>query len=139
MNLISAPTNDRSAVLRQNSDITVSLRHALQSQRLLSNLTLFLALRFYVAASYLLNLSKTIAPQAIMASKVAFFNTAQISKNAVSALWNSTQMRRLRKKLELEFFTFILGCGNVLCVLMFWPGWWVLALVTFVICYSRAG
>lgn len=43
--------------------------------------------------------------------------------------WNSSQGRRLRKKLEFEFFVLILGCGNSLCLAVFWPGWFIIGLL----------
>ncbi|KAI1462998.1 uncharacterized protein F4812DRAFT_288690 [Daldinia caldariorum] len=48
----------------------------------------------------------------------------------VTALWKAKSVRHLRKKVVFEFFTLMLGsCGNSLCLLLFWPGWWFLALI----------
>jgi len=37
--------------------------------------------------------------------------------------WDSKPVRRLRKKVEFEFFVLLLGCGNTLFLMVFWPGW----------------
>lgn len=44
-------------------------------------------------------------------------------------IWETRSVRRLRKKLVFEFFTLILGFGNPLCLMLFWPGWWVLGFI----------
>ncbi|KAI1819805.1 hypothetical protein F4861DRAFT_543570 [Xylaria intraflava] len=64
----------------------------------------------------------------------AFYHSIRLSKQATWAFWNSKHMRRLKKKIEFEFFTLILGGGgNNLCLVIFWPGWGVLALGAFII------
>jgi hypothetical protein len=46
----------------------------------------------------------------------------------------SKRIRKLRKKLVFEFMTLILGSGgNNMCLLLFWPGWWLIAIVVMAI------
>lgn len=47
----------------------------------------------------------------------------------VWSAWDSKTGRRLRRKLEFEFFVLILGCGNGFALIIFWPGWIFVGLV----------
>lgn len=64
----------------------------------------------------------------LIAKDLTTKSAALLSETAWSA-WNSSQGRRLRKKLEFEFFVLILGCGNSLCLAVFWPGWFIIGLI----------
>lgn len=68
-----------------------------------------------------------------------FLVTKELANMSVTALsrvawgaWNSKQARRLRKKLEFEFFVLILGSGNGIMLMVFWPGWILVGLAYFV-------
>ncbi|KAM0818244.1 hypothetical protein AB5N19_04053 [Seiridium cardinale] len=143
MSLISASIVDQTAVLGHYSGVIGALGpllgYTLRCQQILSDITLFIVLRSYLIASHLLFLTRILATQAVIISKFLLFNTGHISSRAIRSIWDSPGTRRLRKKLELEFFTFILGGGNSVCLLMFWPGWWVLGFVTLTICCSCVG
>lgn len=54
------------------------------------------------------------------------YYSIHLSRQAVWALWDGKHGRRLRKKIEFEVFTLILGGGNNLCLVLFWPGWCIL-------------
>ncbi|POS71025.1 hypothetical protein DHEL01_v210582 [Diaporthe helianthi] len=64
----------------------------------------------------------------LIAKDVATRSALGLGDVAWSA-WNSSQGSRLRKKLEFEFFVLILGCGNSLCLAVFWPGWVIIGLL----------
>lgn len=64
----------------------------------------------------------------LIAKDLATMSASFLGDIAWSA-WNSSQGRRLRKKLEFEFFVLILGCGNSLCLAVFWPGWFIIGLL----------
>lgn len=101
---------------------------------MLSSVSLFLFLRSYFIASHLLFVSRVVALQSAIASKFVLFHTTLLTRRATWALWNSEPVKRLRKKLEFEFFTFVLGGGgNNLFLMMFWPGWWVLGFTTLMV------
>ncbi|KAL1847549.1 hypothetical protein Daus18300_013918 [Diaporthe australafricana] len=67
--------------------------------------------------------------QTYLVAKDLTTKSASVLGETVWSAWNSNQGRRLRKKLEFEFFVLILGCGNSLCLAVFWPGWFVIGLV----------
>lgn len=75
----------------------------------------------------------------LVIKEIATMSVTALSKIAWAA-WNSKQGRRLRKKLEFEFFVLILGSGNGLILVVFWPGWILIGLAYFVyLLWSWAG
>lgn len=46
-----------------------------------------------------------------------------MSSKAVADLWESPTLRLVRNRLFYEFAVFILGGGNAIILLLFWPGW----------------
>lgn len=139
MNLISARTNDRPAMVSRDSEIVGALEpvlaYTIQCQQIVGNLSQTVVVQSNLLASYLL----VLATRAIIESGIFLLNTAQTLKSATNAIWESQQVRRLRKKLELEFFTFILGGGNSIFLIFFWPGWWLLAIMILTACSSYIG
>ncbi|KAF3024821.1 hypothetical protein E8E14_009935 [Neopestalotiopsis sp. 37M] len=145
MNIISTSAKDESTVLldHNSSDSNalepIAAEYASQVLQLLINVSVAIVTQSYLIFSRLVFASLFVGQQTAMATKSVLADTTRLSQNAALAMWDSAQVRRLRKKLEMEFFTFILGCGNVLCVMMFWPGWWLMAMIVIVICYTIAG
>ncbi|KAK8010016.1 hypothetical protein PG990_008981 [Apiospora arundinis] len=143
MGIIAASTKEpnvsgRSGGHHQRSEVISHLgpavQVALQFQRILSVVSLSVLLRTYFLASHLLFVSRIVAWQAFVASRFVLFKTAVASRVASQAAWNCKSMRRLRKKCEYEFYTFILGAGgNNLFCMMFWPGWWLMGFLTLAI------
>ncbi|ORY59683.1 uncharacterized protein BCR38DRAFT_488702 [Pseudomassariella vexata] len=139
MALISAQTKSREVaphvLSRQSFDIfsilEPTIAFALQFQQLLSNGSLSVFVRTCAIASDLLRVSRIVAAQSLCETKCVLANIVALSKNAGLAAWNTKAVRRWRKKMEHEFFTFALGCGNVLCLMLFWPGWWLLGIAIF--------
>lgn len=69
------------------------------------------------------------AMQIYLIAKDLATRSALVLSDVAWSAWNSSQGRRLRKKLEFEFFVLILGCGNSLCLAVFWPGWFIIGLL----------
>lgn len=69
------------------------------------------------------------ALQVYLIAKDLAARSASVLGDVARSIWNSSQGRRLRKKLEFEFFVLILGCGNSLCLAVFWPGWFIIGLL----------
>ncbi|KAI1123457.1 hypothetical protein F5Y10DRAFT_54261 [Nemania abortiva] len=135
--IIAAPTS--SATVTQYTSrgapaLGPALRLASRCQRLLSNALLFFLIRASMLASGLLHLGRPGAVRMFQTIRSIVYNSFQVSRKAAWALWDGQYGRRLRKKMEFEFFTLILGGGgNNLCLFLFWPGWAVLALVAFIL------
>ncbi|KAI1748414.1 hypothetical protein F4782DRAFT_534388 [Xylaria castorea] len=108
--------------------IFTTLVSALHLARLLS---LFLQASLF--ASGLLYLGRSASVQTLQAAGSIVYHCIRLSKQAAWRLWDCTQGRQLRKKVEFEFFTLILGGGNNLCLVLFWPGWAIVAVVTLVL------
>ncbi|KAH6683568.1 hypothetical protein F5X68DRAFT_233624 [Plectosphaerella plurivora] len=115
----------RPAHLEAVSLLRPTLDYALNFQRLLSAVTLFVVLRTYFvaafAASWTAFVSKTVA--------IFTFNTLRATILwtgwAIATVYKTKTVRRMRKRLEFEMGMLILGPGmNTIIVMVFWPGWW---------------
>ncbi|PHH89876.1 hypothetical protein CDD83_5049 [Cordyceps sp. RAO-2017] len=51
-----------------------------------------------------------------------------MSHGAVAGLWPSRHAQLIRNRLFYEFALFVLGGGNTLILLLFWPGWLLVGL-----------
>lgn len=127
---------DRVAVLSRSShidraDITSStvqtvlapaLTNLIQAQRALSTLTLSLLLHAWLAARMTLWAGKLCVLQAWLATSLGVTLWARMAAVA----WSCSYAKALRKRAERDFACFILGCGNGIFLMLFWPGWWIL-------------
>ncbi|KAK3306414.1 uncharacterized protein B0T15DRAFT_491964 [Chaetomium strumarium] len=122
----------------QRSDV-ISVLHplvnsALQFQQLIGSAAFHLFVRTYFAASILattsLWASKSIAWRTFLASRILAAKSFALTKRLAWAGWDCKRSRRLRKRLEFELFVLLLGPGgNALLLMVFWPGWLMLALL----------
>lgn len=130
-------TMDRVAVLSRSShvdraDLTSSavqrvlaptLTHFVQAQRALSALSLSLLLHAWLATRMALWAGRLCVVQAWLATSMG----VALSAKMAFATWDSRRARALRKRVERDFACFILGTGNGIFLMLFWPGWWILA------------
>jgi hypothetical protein len=104
---------------------TSSLYFAAILQQLLSTTTLFVLFRSYLLSVFLLqqsfHVSQILLIQGLYASSVLGRNAYWVSKQGMSVFWRSTE--GIRKKMFKELIIFVLGGGNQLILLVFWPGW----------------
>ncbi|KAI1332424.1 hypothetical protein F5Y16DRAFT_177720 [Xylariaceae sp. FL0255] len=130
MDIVAAPTKEPPVRLNsQPFDAAVSaLRLALQCRRVLSRILWPSFLQAYLLLSIFFNAAKIAT---IFFSFVTHRTLCALGRYAIwttRMVWDSKSVRRLRRKIEFEFFTMILGAGgNNLCLVIFWPGWIVLA------------
>jgi hypothetical protein len=133
--LLTASKVDLSVSTHPRSDITrligPALQIALRFQSLVGSVSIFLCLRACYVASItfasVLYASKTVTFKAFVAAKFSAFHGFNMSSQALASAWNSKKIQKLRNKLWYEFAVFILGSGNLIFLMLFWPGWWVLA------------
>ncbi|KAH8651003.1 hypothetical protein BX600DRAFT_516601 [Xylariales sp. PMI_506] len=139
MALISARTREPNVqLLGQQSAYIAALGPAIKlatiCQQILSTVSAFLLIRSYYVALNLLFVSRVIAVQSALMSKLIIWKTAVLTRWTSWLVWNSQPIKRLRKKVQFEFFAFILGGGgNNVFLLMFWPGWWVVGVILFTV------
>ncbi|KAB5523826.1 hypothetical protein GE09DRAFT_481392 [Coniochaeta sp. 2T2.1] len=136
MAILAASTTEPKVGLHQGSNhapITSQvLRFAFQTQQAIRSLSQYLFLGAYFAASfvvyYVVFVTQILTSQSYLASRFAAVRTASALKSAYLAVWNSGKIRRLRKRIEFEFFVLILSpSGNNLFLMVFWPGWLLIA------------
>lgn len=128
------PTQSSVSLRPQQSDLVhryaLELGSALQGSALLVFAQHFSRIN-RLALTYLLFGCNLVALQtAVVAREIVAMAVAALSSLVWNA-WDSKQGRRLRKKLEFEFFVLILGTGNGLILAVLWPGWILVALMYF--------
>ncbi|KAI1373309.1 hypothetical protein F4677DRAFT_448640 [Hypoxylon crocopeplum] len=128
--IIAAPTRDPRGAIQQSSGVPIVLAPALvaifQCQQLLGKVSLFLCLRAQWLALQILCAGQLVANQVYVSSGSFWYHAVALAR----AVWRTRTIRHLRKKIEFEFFALMLGSsGNGLCLVLFWPGWWVLGLI----------
>ncbi|KAK0621766.1 hypothetical protein B0T17DRAFT_618170 [Bombardia bombarda] len=136
MSIITATTTDPNSLFAPLRQLDIShlssllLAGALQFQHLLATASSLFVQTYFaarvVAAAFLL-VSKIVAIQTWFLTTKASIWTTQL----VWTLWDSKTSRRFRRKIEFEFFVMFLGAGNILCLMLFWPGWILLAVASF--------
>ena len=136
MSLLAASTAEPSVVLRQRSNAIKSLDPLLnlvhRFQQLLSSTTLVLLIRTLFAARVIgtafLLASRAAVLRMLLTSRILTLKTVCLAKHFLWTVWDSRRTRRLRRKLQFELFIMMLGPGgNILCLILFWPGWLLLA------------
>ncbi|OTB10000.1 hypothetical protein K445DRAFT_268320 [Daldinia sp. EC12] len=137
VDIIAAPTQGPRAVANSSSCLNVIFALALivilRCQRVLYAAYLSPLLRASWFAWLLSCVCRIFAAHAYSASKL-FRHDASILGRAI---WKAKFIRRLRKKVIFELLALMLSsCGNSLCLLLFWPGWWFLGLICVIIRWS---
>jgi hypothetical protein len=108
--------------------LTHSFYLAFIFQRLLSTTTLFVLFRAYLLSDLLLRqsfyASSILLGQSYFASAIIARQLLLTSKWSLSLAWRATET--LRRKLFYELMVFVLGGGQGIILLVFWPGWLVI-------------
>lgn len=128
--ILTAPTTEPAVSIQPRSKLLNLLRPTLKTtlrcHQLVSSAILFCFLRTYFAASLAatsgIAITRFIAVFTIATSRVALVQSGKTSYVA----WNSKTMKKLRKKINYEVQNLVLGPGQALFVVIFWPGWWLL-------------
>ena len=134
--ILAAPTSKPSVALPQRSGLPSTLRPvlrlALRVQLVVSTVTALFFTRFFAASTVtlaaLLFATKVLLVHGYALALWTGLQLAVAARGLAMMAWNSKSVRRLRKKLEYEFFVLILGPGgNALFLMIFWPGWLIAA------------
>lgn len=140
MSLLAAATTQTASDMSYQQESELVGKYPIELSPALKQFSEAVRPAFLAFADQFSRLSHAILTHLVFGCSVAALQTYLVAKDlttmSASALgeitwtaWNSSQVRRLRKKLEFEFFVLILGCGNSLCLAVFWPGWFVIGLL----------
>ncbi|SPQ23958.1 d8a2ed73-e8e6-451d-8739-0cd78f9153c9 [Thermothielavioides terrestris] len=120
----------------QRSDVISALHplvnSALRFQQLVGSAAFHLFVRTYFAATVVAAASvwasKSAAWKLFLASRLLAARGLVVAKRLAWTAWDCRQSRRFRKRLEFELFVLLLGPGgNAVLLMIFWPGWLMLA------------
>ncbi|KAI0508713.1 hypothetical protein F5B22DRAFT_389013 [Xylaria bambusicola] len=134
--IVAVPTKIPIDISPYGSRIFTTLMSALglasYFQQIFGRVLWSLSLQVALLASGVLGFSLFVSMQTCQATGLVVYHAIKLFEQAIRRLWDSAQIRRLRKKIEFEFFTLILGAGgNNLCLIVFWPGWAIIGLAIF--------
>ena len=138
MALLAASRTAPSVSLSQRSEVISTVyplvNSAVQFQHLLGSAVFHLFVRTYFAATIVatssLWASKSIAWRTFLASRIVVARALPLASTLVWTAWDCKRSRRFRKRLEFELFILLLGPGgNSLLLMLFWPGWLMLAVM----------
>ena len=120
------------------SALYLVINKVLWCQQLIGSAAFRLLARAYIVTTIVamacLWLSKTIVCRSLIAFQNLVPRTLELIGRLSWALWDCKQSRRLRKRFEFEFFALLLGpSGNALILMLFWPGWYILAFLCWII------
>jgi hypothetical protein len=136
MALLAASRTAPTVSLSQRSEVISTIyplvNSAVQFQHLIGCAVFHLFVRTYFAASIVatasLWASKSIAWRTFLASRVIVARALFLASRLIWTAWDCKRSRRFRKRLEFELFILLLGPGgNSLLLMLFWPGWLMLA------------
>ncbi|KAK6211170.1 hypothetical protein QIS74_10434 [Colletotrichum tabaci] len=128
--LLTSSTHEPGVTIRRRSDLIAlfgpTFDIAIRCQRLVALASTLLFVYGHLLATSTLT-------SAVVASRLMAAYSFHVARTTASTLrgplrlaWNSKRIKRLRKKFFMEFATTILGPGgNMLIVLVFWPGWMI--------------
>ncbi|EFQ33920.1 uncharacterized protein GLRG_09064 [Colletotrichum graminicola M1.001] len=126
--ILTSSTHELGVTIRQRSDLLALLGPtftlAVRFQRLVAVASWLLLVYGHLLATT--TLSSTIVATRLFAANSFLLLNATMSafRRSLRRAWNSKNVSKLRKKFFMEFATTILGPGgNMLIVLVFWPGW----------------
>ncbi|WYZ44879.1 hypothetical protein EsH8_VIII_000195 [Colletotrichum jinshuiense] len=126
--LLTSSTHEPGVAIRQRSDIIAvfgpTFNLAIRFQRLVAVASSLLFVYGHLLAT-------TTLTSTVIATRLFAAHSLYVSRETLSALrrcfhtvWESKKVRTVRKKFFMEFATTILGPGgNLLIVMVFWPGW----------------
>lgn len=121
-------TSDTNILSLLSPAFTHSIYLAVILQRLLSTTTLFLLFRAYFLSAMILRQSFYVSQILLLKSHYTSCLVSRqlfiVSKHGMKTGWKATE--NFRNRLLFEFMVWILGGGNSVILVVFWPGWIVI-------------
>ncbi|KAL6860685.1 hypothetical protein ACO1O0_004717 [Amphichorda felina] len=119
----SVSASSSSSPLSIANYLAPGLAYILRLQRLLHSACVFLCLRAYLLASTVVCAGGKFG---LRTHRSLVRPGAAMTAQLVYETWESGAVKALRRRVFHEFTSFILGSGNTVILMLFWPGWWVL-------------
>ncbi|KAL7795123.1 hypothetical protein V8C37DRAFT_408813 [Trichoderma ceciliae] len=134
LTLLTASRLEPTVTFRPHSTVIVRLGRAfallLQLHHRFQHISLFICTQSYFVSCALLigtlYVCKHLLFYAFAASAFIFKHGFAMSTKTIFHVWDSRRVQRVRARLFYEFAVFILGCGNAMFIVLFWPGWLLL-------------
>ncbi|KXH69032.1 hypothetical protein CSAL01_07474 [Colletotrichum salicis] len=126
--LLTSSKHEPGVTIRQSSDLIAvfgpAFDIAVRFQRLVALASSLLFLYTHLLATSALTSAVIATRLFAILSLSALKKTTMAARRSLGHVWDSKQIQKLRKKFFMEFATTILGPGgNMLIVMVFWPGW----------------
>ncbi|KAL0944866.1 uncharacterized protein CTRU02_202753 [Colletotrichum truncatum] len=129
--ILTSSTHEPGVNIRQRSDLIAlfgpTFDLAIRFQRLIAVASSLLFVYGHLLATSTLT-------STVIATRLFATHSTHVSKatmlmlmRSMRSAWDCKKIRSMRKKLFMEFATTILGPGgNMLIIMVFWPGWWLI-------------
>lgn len=139
--ILAAPTLKPSVAIRHKSDLDPvrgpGVKFVFRCHRLVGIWSLSLTLQclnaFLLSIRYIIFVSWLALISTFTATTIVVRAVVNLSTRTFYQVWNSKTVRQWRKKVVFEFVVVVLGPGNLLVLLLFWPGWFALGFAFWVI------
>ncbi|KAF4774358.1 hypothetical protein HER10_EVM0012074 [Colletotrichum scovillei] len=126
--LLTSSKHEPGVTIRQRSDLVAALGPtfdiAVRFQRVVAVASSLLFLYAHLLATSTLTSAVIATRLFAVHSLFAIKKATTAFRTSMGHVWESKRIQKLRKKVFMEFATTILGPGgNMLIVMVFWPGW----------------
>ena len=136
MAILAASTTQPNMALSQAANAASLLgptgKFAFQLQQAVASVSIFVFIRMCFAANHsllgLLCATRFLAFRSALVLRSLTARAVALVRAGCWTVWRSRSIKRFRKKAELELYALAVGPGgNTLFLLLFWPGWLVVA------------
>ncbi|KAL5088262.1 hypothetical protein Trisim1_006714 [Trichoderma cf. simile WF8] len=125
--LLTASRLEPTVAIRPHSTVVARLGRTLaiplQLHHRFKHISSFICLQSYFISSILLISTRHAFFYAFLASAFILKHAFAMSTKAIVDAWDSKSIQKIRARIFYEFAVFILGCGNAIFLILFWPGW----------------
>ncbi|QYT01518.1 hypothetical protein H0G86_008554 [Trichoderma simmonsii] len=125
--LLTASRLEPTVAIRPHSTVVARLGRTLaiplQLHHRFKHISSFICLQSYFISSILLISTRHAFFYAFLASAFLLKHAFTMSTKAIVDAWDSKSIQKIRARIFYEFAVFILGCGNAIFLILFWPGW----------------
>lgn len=141
MAILAASTVEPNMALSKRTNTAALIgptgKFALHLHQAFASVSLFVLIRMGLAANLVLLsflcTTRFVAFRSSLAMRFLALKAVAVVGWGCWAAWKSRTFTRFRKKVELELYALVVGPGgNTLFLLLFWPGWIILAVALWV-------